>query len=150
MHGPCRGARARSGPGACRRSDGYAASRDHDLLSVGDERSAVHELELGFRSGAPGTREGIGHPRPIAEPIQAWSPNRADHVDVDVPRPRLRRGRRRRADGRRHGDAIVPEEHASGQHEHHDEGDGPEQEASAIDCEIRHVVNIDNTTVTRM
>jgi hypothetical protein len=44
----------------------------------------------------------------------------------------------------------VTEEHPPGHHEHDDEGDGPEQQTSAIGCEIRHVVNIDNATVTRL
>ncbi len=132
------------------RCDGCAAPRHDDLLAVGDERSAVYELEVRLAGDPARTRQGVGDPRAVAQPIQARSAHGADDVHVDVPGRRFRGRRRRRPQGRRHGRPARTEQHAPDEHEHHDDSDGHEQETSAIDCEIRHVVNSDNELVTRV
>jgi hypothetical protein len=88
----------RHGPGAGSRSS--AACRHEHLLAVGKRCGEVDEVELGSLGRASRTGDRVGNPRPLRQPVEPGTADRARNVD-DERRGAGARRRFARADERR-------------------------------------------------
>ena len=71
------------------RRDGTGAG-DHHLLPVAEPRRQVDRILVGAAGEPAGSPDGVGHPRPGRQPIDAGAPDVTRDVDDDVARaPRL-------------------------------------------------------------
>jgi hypothetical protein len=129
MHRPAR----RAGCARARR-DRRPASRNDDLLTVGDRSREVDELDLCLRRDAACARECVRDARPARQAIEPRATNGPD----DVHDEQLRRRRRCRGggrDGRRCG-GLRSEEEATSQDEHDEDRDGGDRDLASTERKV--------------